>query len=508
MYATRSIKNIFWGLTYQFIVLIFGLITPRLLLINYGSEINGMLSSIHQFYTYLSLLEAGIGAASLQALYKTVSINDNVGTNSILSATHYFYKKTSYYYLFCIILLASIYPVIVKTDIPSYICICVIVLTGLISVINFFYLAKYRILFQAEGKTYIFTNIGIGVYILSNIIKIILLNCGYNIVFVQFSYFIVNIFPCIFITFYIRNKYKWINLNRQPNFEAISQKKNVLVHQIADLIFYHTDVIILTVFCGLKVVSVYSLFAGLYGTLKSVLYNFLDGVKFVLGQLYNKDYNQFYKLFDIFELYYMSLTFAAYTTLQMIIIPFINIYTSGVNDILYTNYLVAYLFTSIYLIMGARGPVSLVVHFAGQFKQTQYQAINEMILNVSITLIGIYYIGIYGALLGTFVALIYRTFAVVIYVNKIILNRSSMKTLIRWLINVIIAILVIALSSKLALTYTSYLDVVKYGILFALFNLFVFFMIPSIVNFNTFKNTILFVNNAWFKTQKHSLHAN
>lgn len=70
MKAKRSILNLSFGLGSQLITIILGFFIPRLIMVNYGSEANGLIASIVQIISYLALLEAGVGAASIQALYK------------------------------------------------------------------------------------------------------------------------------------------------------------------------------------------------------------------------------------------------------------------------------------------------------------------------------------------------------------------------------------------------------------------------------------------------------
>ena len=60
MNAKRSIYNIFFGMLSQIISIALGIMIPRLVLVNLGSESNGLLSSINQAMVYLNLLEAGI----------------------------------------------------------------------------------------------------------------------------------------------------------------------------------------------------------------------------------------------------------------------------------------------------------------------------------------------------------------------------------------------------------------------------------------------------------------
>ena len=45
----------------QIVVFISGIILPRFILQAYGSSINGMITSVNQFLTYLGLAEAGGG---------------------------------------------------------------------------------------------------------------------------------------------------------------------------------------------------------------------------------------------------------------------------------------------------------------------------------------------------------------------------------------------------------------------------------------------------------------
>ena len=54
-------RNIYISLLYQAVAMICGLITPRIMLQAFGSEINGAISSIATFLGYIALLEGGIG---------------------------------------------------------------------------------------------------------------------------------------------------------------------------------------------------------------------------------------------------------------------------------------------------------------------------------------------------------------------------------------------------------------------------------------------------------------
>ena len=69
MDKSRGLKNIVFGIAAQVITIILGIMIPRLVLVNLGSESNGLLSSVGNALIYMSLLEAGVGTATIQALY-------------------------------------------------------------------------------------------------------------------------------------------------------------------------------------------------------------------------------------------------------------------------------------------------------------------------------------------------------------------------------------------------------------------------------------------------------
>ena len=432
MRDNRGIKNIIFGLLNQAVTIGFGLILPRMFIMSYGSEVNGLLSSVSQIYVYIALLEAGIGTASLHALYKTLSFKDYNETNRVLAATNRFYRRTGFYYLLSVITLSIVFPHVLKTDISKLTVSLVVLLNGLGDVINFFFQGKYRILLRAEGKNYFLSNLSTGVHIVTNILKIVLIHLGFNIVVIQFSYFVVSLGQMSIIMLYIKKQYNWIDLNVTPNFYAISARSSVMVHRIANLIFSNTDVLILTFMTGLKVVSVYSLYSSFFNMIKSILFSFLDGVQYALAQTFHSDFPSFLKMQERFEASYMTLTFALYSVLYILITPFLTLYTKNITDIQYVDKMLPLLFTLVFLLQGARGPMQLVTEYAQHFKQTRSQAIIETGINLIVTITSVYKFGIYGALIGTIAALLYRANAIIIYANRKILKKSPLVTYKRW----------------------------------------------------------------------------
>ncbi|QTE74999.1 sugar isomerase [Clostridiales bacterium FE2010] len=478
-------KNLFWGLLSEAVTIILGILVPRFILTSYGSEINGLLSSVTQIYSYIGLIEAGIGIATVQALYKTVGVSNNKKSNSILSATNHYYHRTGIIYVLAIIAFSILYPFIVQSEIPSITVVLIIVFNGVGSVLNFFFHGKYILLLQAEGKNYIQTSLSMVTNIIKQIAKIVLMATGFDVVYVQAISILVSLIQMVYLTIYIKKHYDWIDLKESPDYESISQSKNVLVHQITGLIFYNTDAITLSIFCGLKIVSIYSMYTLLFGMISTALSTITSSVVFSLGQMFHKDKTTFIKMYDAFEMIYLTLVFALYSIANYFILPFMKLYTNGVNDINYIDNLLPLMFISTYLLSSGRIASTHVISFAGHFKETQNRAVLEAIINIVVSIIAVQFLGIYGVLIGTIAALLYRANDIVLYSAHMILHRKAIITYKRWGINLVVFLIILVINSYLNIQMNSYIDIFIFLIPYSIATIVIFFTISALCERDT-----------------------
>ncbi len=447
------------GVLGQIITILLGLILPKFFITSFGSETNGLISSITQIYVYINLLEAGVGTATLQALYKPISENNKQKINSILSATSEYYKKTGYLYLIAIAIFSVCFPFIAKSSLGYTTVVLIVIFTGLSGVVNYFFQGKYCILLEAEGKNYIILSLNTLINILTSIVKIILIINKFDVLFVQFSFFLVNLIQMIVIEYIIKKDYDWINLSETPDYSSISQKNSVLIHQISYMIFSNTDILILTLFTNLRVVSVYTVYNLFFRAISQILSIANNSATFALGQLYASNKERYTKMVDANEFIFFILSYIFYTTLFIGLIPFLRVYTDGFpSDINYIDIKLAFLFLLIEIIKVAKPVMNNVINVAGHFKQTQNRAIIEMAINLVVSLIGVYFLGIYGVLIGTIIALVYRSNDFVIYVNKKILNRLCVKTYLRWGLNTVVLFGTVLVGIKFNFSFSGYFN--------------------------------------------------
>lgn len=481
MNQKKSFKNFMYGILGFVITTLLGIIIPRLFLLSYGSEVNGLINSVKQIFAYFALLEAGVGGATLQALYGPMARQDKREVSSILSATHSFYKKTGFAYAACVLIMAVVYPFLVKTDIATPVIVCIILFQGEAGVVKYFVTSKLQLLLKVDGKNYILTNISTIFSIFSNFARIALMSLGFDILWVQGVFCLVDICQVLIVVFYTKKYYGWLNLKETPNFQAISQKNDVLVHQLSGLVFNNTDIIILTFFCGLSVVSVYSMYAMLFGLVASVITIASTSVNFAMGQLFHSDRERYAQVQETYETYYLAFSVALFAIAYIFILPFLRLYTEGVSDISYIDPWLPELFVCYQVLNYGRNTSNNIIDYAGHYKQTKWRSALESLINLVVSLICVSQFGIYGVLAGTIVALLYRTNDIILYANRKIMNRSPWPTYRRWLRNAVLLVICGWLGSYLPQQYGGYGTLITTAVVVGVIIVVVFFAINTLM---------------------------
>lgn len=439
-------KNMILAIVSRVVTIITGVIVQRYILIAYGSALNGLTSSITQVMSYLVLLEAGLGSASIQALYYPLAHHDWKSISSIITATDREYKKISAAFTACLIVVSVILPLATISEVEYSVAALLTLITGGSSVASYILGGKYKALLNADQKVYILYYLDIATISLSCILRVVALQNGKGIIFVQFLNLLSVGIKNAGYFLYVRMKYKSINYTAIPDRKAINKRWNVFVHNIAGIVVNHTDIIILTLFSSLKIVSVYSVYNMIFGQMSNMIQMaFTQAPQASFGILYNKNHEKFKRVYFVYENVFSLLLFILTTISLVMILPFVQLYTAGVKDITYVDVRLQFLFALILLMNQLRAPSIIIINVIGAFKETQVGAIIEAVLNISVSLF-LFLIagwGIYGLLFGTVISYIYRTTDVILFVYKNVLKVSIIKYVKLLLINFFCAAVIV-----------------------------------------------------------------
>lgn len=470
----KIIKNLIYGFGGQLLTLAMSIILPRIILISFGSEVNGITATITQIFTYIALLEAGIGNTSQNCLYKNIAEKDRAGISTTVSATSKYFRRIVPVYALCVIVFAVAYPMAVKTDVPSGTIRLIILLQGLSGVINFHFTNTYTQLLAADGRNYVSSNLALMVKTVSTTLQILLITLGFDIVSVQLSLLVAYVIKAIIINAYVKKKYPWLAYDKKADTRILVQRGAFVVHEVSMVIFQSTDVFLISVFCSIKEASVYSIYNMVFVALSSITTILFKGIDFNLGAEYHRDLENYKIMHDRYEALFNCFVFALISAVLVVILPFVRLYTAGVTDVNYIVPIMPVLFALIQLLSASRSVASKLITISGHAKNTIPNTIAETIINIVASVLLVNFLGMPGVLLGTIAALLYRTNDIILYANLKILKRKPWQVYKTLLLNLALFAAVVGLTFAFPLEITNYWQFFLYGMaaLIAMFVLF------------------------------------
>lgn len=447
----RELKNVFVPLVYQLNAMIWALVLPRLYLSEYGASIHGLSSTISTILNYVTILSGGIGVVAAQALYAPLSRNNKESVGQVYKAIANSYKKIALYYGIATVLITLILPYIIEDEIAANVVMIMMLLSGLQASFTCLLVNKNTTLIQADRRYYYVNIVHLIELNIRYAIQLILILKHFSVIFVSAIPLLTVFLIWVLLQHYIKRNYAYVLAVDTPDYSALSQKKSGMVHQIAGLIVNSTDVVILTVFLNQIYVSIYSVYSFVITHIHNLINISLSyGIVALFGQdIVDGDIKIIKKKYDLYELTVYGINTIVYGLTAVMLIPYVELYANSVSIINYVDDYLAILFIVIGYMNSARIPALTIINAKGDFKQTRNQAIVESVLNLSVSLALVNFIGIYGVLVGTVVSFSYRTVVTIIYTNKRILQRNILKTFIRIAYSIVVILTVKYLSNTI-----------------------------------------------------------
>ncbi len=408
----------------QVFTVVAGLIVPRVMLVFYGSEVNGLVASITQFIAYFRLVEAGLAAAAVYALYRPLADEDHEAINSILSATNRFYVSSGWLFVILVFGLAMIYPTFVDTTaLPTADVRALVLILGVSGALDFFTMAKYRALLTADQKIYVLSLASIVSVVLNAAITTTLAYLGINVVVVKLVALFSVFSRSLILYIYVRRKYPSIDYKETPNRDALNKRWDALYQQILGAVQTGAPVIIATAFTSLQIVSVYAIYNMVMAGISGILSIFKSGLFASFGDLIARNEQAtLQKAFQEFEMAFYALISWVFSCTMVLIMPFVTVYTAGVSDVNYSLPTIGFLFALNGLLYELKTPQGMLVISAGLYKETRWQVTVQGLVVVVGGAIFVQFWGLAGILVASIFSNIYRTIDLLFYIPHKVTN--------------------------------------------------------------------------------------
>ena len=464
MQKSRVIKNLVVSFGSKLLTIALGFIVPRIVLMNYGSDVNGIINSITQIFSYMSLLEAGIALATRDMLYKPIVEKDKDGISYVASVSKNYFKKFTVGYGIGVLLLAIIIPLTWKSSVDKSIIFSLVFFEGMSGVLSFLFTQTQSAILRADGRDYVFSGVTALKSMLGQLGKIVIVSLSIRIDALQIVYCLITILQIVIYKFYFKKHYGWINFKAAPKDAKLKNRNAYVTAEIAWVVFSSTDMVVLSTFVSTMISSVYSIYNLVFGSLTTILNTVYNSVVYLLGQAYHESLEKYTKLHDIFMSAFVGVPTIVMSVCYILIIPFIRLYTAGVSDINYIYEYVPLLFCIIQLLSFSSYVTRNLTNIGGYAKQAGVVSVIEAATNLSLSIALVHRLGIYGVLVATVIALPLKVVYCAYISDRKILKRSMKKTVTILGGNYLFFAAVAVVERSLQLNIQNYLEFVASGV--------------------------------------------
>ena len=403
------------------LVALIGLVKIKVFLKYLGVEATGIYQLFNQILSYVSLVDAGLTSSLLYSLYKPVSDNDTKKINSILKGGKQFYTKVAILIIIVGILLSlKIDFFLSDYTLPLfYIKICFILFI-ISNAINYL-VTSQKVILEARQNLY---KVHLVVYIamiVKGLLEILLLTLNLKLLSLIVLLLIISIIQNIVIIFISKRDYADLDYkNVEPDTGFVKETKNLFIQKLANIIFNNVDIILISKFINSASIVVYTSYSYITNSIQNVILKIGSSSLASIGNLLVSEKN---KARDVFYEYNSMCFYIANIVcipLAVVITPFVSLFYGNQFTM---NFLGSFCVVLITYIKIIEIPFDVFTSALGYFGKIKNCIIFQSIVNLVLSVILIFRIGISGVLLATVISYLVGEFAIYPY----ILNNNYFK---------------------------------------------------------------------------------
>lgn len=450
-------RNLRASIVSQVVAFFYGMVVPRLILGQYGSQVNGLTQSIVQFLGVISFLDMGLGQVVCSSLYGPLAKGDFAQVSRILASGRKFYGGIGLALAGYVGVLMAVYPRLVSGGFGWAYTAGLILVLSIGSFAQYFFGLTNELLLQADQKQYVLYGLQIFCNTVSMLVCIWLLKWNASIHTVRLAAACVYLLKPLYCSLYIRRRYP-IRRKIRYGTEPIPQKWSGIAQHVSAVVLDGTDNIVLTLCSSLSNVSIYSVYYLVIAHIQGFYSAATAGIQSAAGAVWaRQDERSIREMFAWVEAALHMATVFLFTCTGLLIVPFVRVYTEGLTDADYIQPLFAGVLVLAYGIRCLRTPYNIWILVAGHFRQTRACHITAAAVNLTVSVICVFRLGLLGVAIGTLVAMCYQTVWLAWYAARNLIKCSG-KHLLRQCLGDALAVgLILLAAAPIRLPSVSYL---------------------------------------------------
>lgn len=398
--------------------ILIALFLPKLIIISYGSDLNGVISAARQYSTYLMMIDSGIAAATCYQFIKAFKDNDVEKIKNLFSTVGKFFRNVAYVVIVITLIFSMCYAFILKTSTEIHMIVYIFVMYSLGTIIAFWGFFKYNLVLFSNGDQYKITLACVFSSLSIFILQYILIKLSFDI------FFVVAVFPMgIFLRLLVIKrmtlaKHLYIQEGGCIDNSLISQKWDSITLNIADSMKTFAPIISISCFFGASYVSVYAIYESVLHLGSSILIICQHGITPVLGRFFIEKDDVAKQKFEYLYTIIFVISGIIVTCFSVLFLNFIKIYLGSKTDVSYIYPLLAtfMIFNTWFLMV--RTSYESLIKANGLIRELRNGAIVEICLALVFCFVLAKFLGFEYTIIGIIISSAYRTVRMALFCKK------------------------------------------------------------------------------------------
>ncbi|MCD7824186.1 MAG: oligosaccharide flippase family protein [Oscillospiraceae bacterium] len=440
----NAIAGTFTGVILKIFQILVPFIIRTIFIRTLGIDYLGLNSLFTSILQVLNLAELGVSSALVFSMYKPIAEDDHEKICQLMNLYKVYYRIIGLIVLGLGLILLPFLPKLISGDVPSDINIYVIYLMNLASTVLSYWLFAYRnSLFTAHQRNDIVNTITVFTSFTTYALQIVALLTFKN----YYLYLAINIFGQILLNIVTAIASKKFYPQYKPEGRLPKEERKAIMRKVRDLftakvggvINNSADTIVISAFIGLELVAIYQNYYYIVSSIMAFFTIFFSACTAGIGNslIVRGEEENRQLLFNINHINFMALNFCC-TSLVCLYQPFMKLWVGEeyMLDFSFVILFALYLFAE-----EISRPMIQFKDAGGIWKEDRFRPLTAAIVNLTLNLILVQFIGLYGIVISTIASILFIAFPWLVYnINKCMFRLNVKRYLMRFGIYAIVII--------------------------------------------------------------------
>ena len=472
-------RNMIFGTSLRLYQILIPFLMRSFIVYCLGVQYLGLNSLFTSVLQVLNLAELGVGSAMVYSMYEPITKDDTITICALMNLYKWYYRIIGAVVLIAGVALTPFIPKLIKGEIPADINIYILYLLNLFATVLTYWLLAYR---NSVLQAYQRVDVVSKVNIITDTAKYIL-QIGALFAFKNYYLYVIAILVSqmamnIITALESKKMYPQINpvgkLPKEATREINKRIKDLFTAKLGTTIVNSADTIVISSFLGLTALAIYQnyyfIMTAVIGVIGVLLSACTAGIgNSLIVETIEKNYIDF-KKFNFMLTWLTGICVCCFLNLYQ---PFMTLWMGGENLLSMGCVILMCMYFYLYT----------VNHFmctykdaAGMWHEDRFRPLIAALVNLTLNLLLVRYIGLFAIILSTVVSYIVVTIPWLIYNLFTVIFKMLAKDFIKKFIKYII---IVCLSA--AISYVICIRLPKTGIITIVLRSIVSFTIPNIV---------------------------